>query len=129
MRDFHPLEAPDFSWRTNEIVEVLATPHLNVLPLRVLPSQIPKGQVTLFKVREAEHKIRIAMSALSRSALAVIPKSPNATEPSKTRHQINAAMYYSTHLRQPWVRQVGRDSLSTDFVVPPNLDERQLQSR
>ena len=31
----------------NEIVEVLATPHLNVLPLRVLPPQKPKGQVAL----------------------------------------------------------------------------------
>jgi hypothetical protein len=31
----------------NEIVEVLATPHLNVLPLRILPPQVPKGQMTL----------------------------------------------------------------------------------
>jgi hypothetical protein len=33
----------------NEIVEVLATPHLNVLPLRILPPQIPKGEMALFK--------------------------------------------------------------------------------
>jgi hypothetical protein len=31
----------------DEIVEVLATPHLNILPLRVLPPQKPKGQVAL----------------------------------------------------------------------------------
>jgi len=31
----------------NQIVEVLATPHLNVLPLRILPPQKPKGRVTL----------------------------------------------------------------------------------
>jgi hypothetical protein len=31
----------------NQIVEVLATPHLNVLPLRILPTQKPKGQVAL----------------------------------------------------------------------------------
>jgi hypothetical protein len=36
----------------NEIVEVLATPHLNVLPLRILPPQIAKGQVTLLKAIE-----------------------------------------------------------------------------
>src|SRR6266851_7653414 len=29
----------------NEIVEVLATPHLNKLPLRILPPQKPKSQV------------------------------------------------------------------------------------
>ena len=31
----------------NQIVEVLATPHLNELPLRILPPQKPKGRVTL----------------------------------------------------------------------------------
>jgi hypothetical protein len=31
----------------NQIVEVLATPHLNALPLRILPPQKPKGQVAL----------------------------------------------------------------------------------
>ena len=31
----------------NEIIEVLATPHLNVLPLRILSPQKPKGQVAL----------------------------------------------------------------------------------
>ena len=36
----------------NEIVEILATPYLNVLPLRVLPPQKPKGQVTLLKATE-----------------------------------------------------------------------------
>jgi hypothetical protein len=36
----------------NEIVEVPATPHLNVLPLRILPPQIPKGQVTLLEAIE-----------------------------------------------------------------------------
>ena len=34
VRDSHPLEAPGFPWRTNEIVEILVTPHLNILPLR-----------------------------------------------------------------------------------------------
>jgi hypothetical protein len=36
----------------NEIVEVLATPHLNVLPLRILPPQVPKGEVALSKAIE-----------------------------------------------------------------------------
>jgi len=36
----------------NEIVEVLATPHLNILPLRILPPQEPKGQVALLKAIE-----------------------------------------------------------------------------
>jgi hypothetical protein len=36
----------------NEIVEVLATPHLNVIPLRILPPQKPKGQVALLKAIE-----------------------------------------------------------------------------
>jgi hypothetical protein len=31
----------------NEIVEVLVSPHLNVLPLRILPPQKPKGQAAL----------------------------------------------------------------------------------
>jgi hypothetical protein len=31
----------------NKIVEVSATPHLNVLPLRILTPQKPKGQVAL----------------------------------------------------------------------------------
>jgi hypothetical protein len=31
----------------NQIVEVLVTPHLYVLPLRILASQIPKCQVAL----------------------------------------------------------------------------------
>ena len=31
----------------DQIVEVLATPHLNELPLRILPPQKPKGRVTL----------------------------------------------------------------------------------
>ena len=38
----------------NEIVEVLATPHLNVLPPRILPPQVPKGQVTLAKAIERD---------------------------------------------------------------------------
>jgi hypothetical protein len=29
----------------NEVVEVLATPHVNVLPLRILPPQIPKAHI------------------------------------------------------------------------------------
>jgi hypothetical protein len=33
----------------DEIVEVLAAPHLNILPLRILPPQQPKGQVALLK--------------------------------------------------------------------------------
>ena len=33
----------------NEIVKVLATSHLNVLPLRILPPQKPKGQVALLE--------------------------------------------------------------------------------
>src|SRR6266481_489829 len=36
----------------NEIVEVLATPHLNELPLRILPPQKPKGQVAVLKAIE-----------------------------------------------------------------------------
>ena len=36
----------------NEIVEVLATPYLNVFPLRILPPQKPKGQVALLKAIE-----------------------------------------------------------------------------
>ena len=36
----------------NEIIEVLATPHLNVLPLRILPAQKPKGHVALLKAIE-----------------------------------------------------------------------------
>jgi hypothetical protein len=52
VRDFHPLEAPDFPWRTDEIVEVLATAHLNELPFRILPPQQPKGQVALFEAIE-----------------------------------------------------------------------------
>jgi hypothetical protein len=36
----------------NEIVEVLATPHLNVLPLRVLSPQKPKGQMALLETIE-----------------------------------------------------------------------------
>jgi hypothetical protein len=31
----------------NEIVEVLVSPHLNELPLRILAPQKPKGQVVL----------------------------------------------------------------------------------
>ncbi len=31
----------------NEIVEVLASPHQDKLPLRILPTQIPKRQVAL----------------------------------------------------------------------------------
>src|SRR5882672_10363512 len=31
----------------DQVVEVLATPHLNVLPLRILPTQVPKGQMAL----------------------------------------------------------------------------------
>jgi hypothetical protein len=31
----------------DEIVEVLATPYANLLPLRILPPKIPKGQVAL----------------------------------------------------------------------------------
>ena len=38
----------------NEIVEVLATPHLNVLPLRILPSQITKSQVALSQAIERD---------------------------------------------------------------------------
>src|ERR1700730_13384131 len=52
VRDFHPLEAPDFPWRTNEIIEVLATPYLNVLPLRIFPPQKPRGHVALLKAIE-----------------------------------------------------------------------------
>jgi hypothetical protein len=33
----------------NEIVEVLATPHLKELPLRILAPQKPKGQVALLE--------------------------------------------------------------------------------
>jgi hypothetical protein len=33
----------------DQIVEVLATPYLNVLPLRILPPQKSKGQVALLK--------------------------------------------------------------------------------
>jgi hypothetical protein len=36
----------------NEIVEVLATPHLDVLPLRVFPPQKPKGHVALLEAIE-----------------------------------------------------------------------------
>jgi hypothetical protein len=36
----------------NQIVELLATPHLYVLPLRILPPQKPKGQVALLKAIE-----------------------------------------------------------------------------
>ena len=54
VRDFHPLEAPDFPWRTDEIVEVLATPDQSILPLRVLPPQKPKGQVTLLQAIERD---------------------------------------------------------------------------
>jgi len=38
----------------NEIVEVLATPHLYELPLRVLPPQKPKGYVALLKAIERD---------------------------------------------------------------------------
>jgi hypothetical protein len=33
----------------NQIVQVLATPHLNELPLRILPPQKPKGQMALLE--------------------------------------------------------------------------------
>jgi hypothetical protein len=33
----------------DQIVEVLATPHLNVLPLRIFAPQKPKGQMALLK--------------------------------------------------------------------------------
>jgi hypothetical protein len=36
----------------NEIVEVLVTPHLDVLPLWVLPPQKPNGQVALLEAIE-----------------------------------------------------------------------------
>jgi hypothetical protein len=36
----------------DEIIEVLATPHPNVFPLRILPPQQPKGQVTLLETIE-----------------------------------------------------------------------------
>jgi hypothetical protein len=38
----------------NEIVKVLATPHVNVLPPRVFPSQKPKGHVALLKAIERD---------------------------------------------------------------------------
>jgi len=38
----------------DEIIEVLATPHLNILPLRILPPQIPKGQVTVHEAIERD---------------------------------------------------------------------------
>jgi hypothetical protein len=38
----------------NEIIQVLTTPHLNVLPLRVLPPQKPKGYVALLKAIERD---------------------------------------------------------------------------
>jgi hypothetical protein len=38
----------------DQIVEVLATPHLNVLPLRLLQPQKPKGQVALFEPIERD---------------------------------------------------------------------------
>ena len=31
----------------NDIVEVLVTSHLNIVPLRILPTQKPKGQMAL----------------------------------------------------------------------------------
>jgi hypothetical protein len=45
----HPLETPDFRWRTDQIVEILTTSHLHVLPFSVLPPQTPKSQVALHK--------------------------------------------------------------------------------
>ena len=36
----------------DEIIEVLATPHLNELPTRILPPQKPKRQVTLLEAIE-----------------------------------------------------------------------------
>jgi hypothetical protein len=36
----------------NEVIEVLATPHLNILPLRILTPQKPKGQVALLQTIE-----------------------------------------------------------------------------
>ena len=38
----------------NDIVEVLVTSHLNILPLRILPPQIPKGQVTVHEAIERD---------------------------------------------------------------------------
>jgi len=38
----------------NEVVEVLTTPHLNALPLRILPPQMPKGQVTVHEAIERD---------------------------------------------------------------------------
>jgi hypothetical protein len=38
----------------DQIVEVLATPHLNVLPFRILAPQKPKGQVALLKAIERD---------------------------------------------------------------------------
>jgi hypothetical protein len=46
----------------NEMVEVLATPPLNVLPLRVLPPQKPKGQVALLVVEQAESARKLDLS-------------------------------------------------------------------
>jgi len=36
----------------NEIVEVLARPHLNILPLRILPPQETKGYMALLEAIE-----------------------------------------------------------------------------
>jgi hypothetical protein len=38
----------------NQVIEILATPHLNELPLRIFPPQIPKGQVTVHKAIERD---------------------------------------------------------------------------
>jgi len=48
VRDFHPLEAPDFPWRTDDVVQVLAASDLDLSPARVLPAQQPQRSMARY---------------------------------------------------------------------------------
>jgi hypothetical protein len=54
VRDFHPLEAPDFPWRTDDVVEIPATADLDGLPLPILLTQHAQRSVTCCVTVEIE---------------------------------------------------------------------------
>jgi len=46
VRDFHPLEAPDFPWRTDDVVEIPATADLDGFPDGIVLPQHTQRTVT-----------------------------------------------------------------------------------
>jgi len=79
----------------DQVVEVLATPHLNVLPLRILPTQVPKGQMALLvaiKRNIAGHRGKHLESALRKNACAARRCDPDEAEIHRLAVPVDSAV-------------------------------------